>query len=196
MPRIVNAHWDENCAGVAAARVMRRGAANLRVPLGIKSKIDSSARLCGSFASRLMPRIVNARGEIRQASAATVRVGLQGAGNLWVHLCIQSELSCGVEKSCWLPSRLTAPIVNARRGVRQAGVATVRARRHSADPLRVRLRIKSELISGTDKRCWFSSRLAPRIVNARGEVRQASVATTRARRHGAGNLRIHLRMKS
>ena len=196
MPRTVNAHLDENCAGVAAARAMRRGADNLRVPLGIKSKLDSSAKLCGRFASRLMPRIVNARWKIRQASAATVRVGLQGAGNLWAHLCIQSELSCGVEKSCWVLSWLTAPIVNALREVLQVSAATVRARRHSADPVRFHLRIKSELISGANKRCGFSSRLAPRTVNARKEVRQANVATVRAGRHGAGNLRVHLRMNS
>ena len=44
MPRIVNARWDENCAGVAAVRVMRRGDDKLRVPLGIKSKLDSSTK--------------------------------------------------------------------------------------------------------------------------------------------------------
>ena len=43
-PRIVNAHLDETCAGVAAARVMRRGADKLRVLLGTKSKIDSSTK--------------------------------------------------------------------------------------------------------------------------------------------------------
>ena len=87
-------------------------------------------------------------------------------------------------------------MVTARMAVRQVSVVTARARRHSADPVRVHLRIKSELISGTGKRCWFSSRLAPRIVNARGEARQASVATVRAGRHFAGNLWVRLRMKS
>ena len=43
-----------------------------------------------------MPRSVNARGEVRQAGMVTVRAGRRGAGNLWLHLRIKSELNSGL----------------------------------------------------------------------------------------------------
>ena len=98
-----------------------------------------------------MPRSVNARGEVRQAGMVTVRAGRRGAGNLWVHLRIKSDLNSGPENRCWLLSWLTHRIVNAHRAANCARVANVRVRRHSAEKLWVHLSINSELDSSTNR---------------------------------------------
>ena len=84
-----------------------------------------------------MPRIVNARGKARQASAATVRVRLR----------IKTELDSGTEYLCWYGSWLTPRIVNALWDEHCAGVAAARAMRRGVDKNWVPSGLKSKLDS-------------------------------------------------
>ena len=86
-----------------------------------------------------MPRVVNARGEVCQASAATVRV----------QLCVKTELNSGTENLCWISSGLTPRIVNAHWDENRMGAAAARTMRRGADKYWAPLGIKSKLVSGT-----------------------------------------------
>ena len=109
------------------------------MPKGIKSEASSDTKKRGRFAARLMLHVVNACGEVCQASAATVGV----------QLCVKTELNSGTENLCWISSGLTPRIVNAHWDENRVGAAAVRTMRRGADTYWVPLGSKSKLVSGT-----------------------------------------------